>query len=149
MSEDEFAAYRAKAIPEYAADKAATGRWSAEEAEEQAAQEYDQLLPDGVHTAGMRMFVAENGDGARVGILWLGVDYPREGAVWIYDIEIDEAHRGTGLGRQLLAAAEQEARRLGAAAIGLQVFGANKLARSLYESAGYEPVSILMRKSLS
>jgi hypothetical protein len=67
MTEDEFAAYRAKAVPEYAADKAATGRWTAEEAEEQAAKEYDQLLPDGVHTPGMPMFVAEDDNGGRGG----------------------------------------------------------------------------------
>jgi ribosomal protein S18 acetylase RimI-like enzyme len=83
-----------------------------------------------------------------VGVLWLGLSYPRDDSVWIYDIEVDAEHRGKGFGRLLLAAAEEEARRAGATAMGLQVFGANAVARGLYESAGYEPVSIVMRKPL-
>jgi ribosomal protein S18 acetylase RimI-like enzyme len=44
--------------------------------------------------------------------------------------------------------AEVEVARLGGTSIGLSVFGTNLRARRLYESLGYEPTSIRMRKLL-
>lgn len=46
-------------------------------------------------------------------------------------------------------AAEQETVRHGASAIGLNVFGWNSAARSLYEKAGYQIMSMHMHKGLS
>ncbi|MGH3260272.1 MAG: GNAT family N-acetyltransferase [Streptosporangiaceae bacterium] len=66
----------------------------------------------------------------------------------MYDIEVNEEHRGQGYGRALLQAAEQEAARGGSQAIGLNVFGTNTVARRLYESAGYEITAMNMRKRL-
>jgi ribosomal protein S18 acetylase RimI-like enzyme len=48
----------------------------------------------------------------------------------------DEA-RGLGVGRALVRAAVEEARRLGARRITLRVLGHNTLARKLYESEGF------------
>jgi ribosomal protein S18 acetylase RimI-like enzyme len=48
-----------------------------------------------------------------------------------------------------LQAAEREAQRHGADAIGLNVFGGNDAARRLYESSGYQVTSIQMRKSFA
>ena len=67
---------------------------------------------------------------------------------WVYDVEVDEQARGRGLGRRLMELAEVEVARLGGTSIGLSVFGTNSRARRLYESLGYEPTSIRMRKRL-
>ena len=63
-------------------------------------------------------------------------------------IEVDDARRGGGLGRALLAAAEQTARKAGYTSIGLNVLGANTVARTLYETSGYVVDAQQMSKSL-
>jgi hypothetical protein len=67
-----------------------------------------------------------------------------EGCRW----HIDAQHRGRGYGCLLLSEAEKQARRQGARTMGLHVFGTNKVARALYESAGYEVAQLDMRKLL-
>ena len=44
--------------------------------------------------------------------------------------------------------AEEAARNHGATELGLNVFGHNAVARSLYESMGYQTTAVNMRKSL-
>ena len=148
MTTAEFDAYRARLIPEYAEDHVRAGDWSAEQAEGLAARQIDELLPAGPGTPGMLVLSAETADGGPLGLVWVGLDYPRSGDAWVYDIEIVPQHRGEGYGRALLQAAEQECARRGATAIGLNVFGANTAARSLYESSGYEVTAVTMRKEL-
>ena len=63
-------------------------------------------------------------------------------------IEIDEAHRGAGYGRALLAAAEDAVRSRGVGAVELNVFGDNARAIRLYKTSGYQVVTQQMRKSL-
>jgi ribosomal protein S18 acetylase RimI-like enzyme len=145
MTQDEFAPYRRRAIAEYAAEHVRVGDWSEEEAEQRAATETDSLLPDGVHTAGMVLLAAE-AEGDVVGLVWLGQRPAQPAAWWIYDIDVVPAQRRRGYGRALLDAAEREAKRRGADSIGLNVFGGNDAARRLYESAGYQEASVLMRK---
>ncbi|MDN3905792.1 GNAT family N-acetyltransferase [Arthrobacter sp. YD2] len=67
-------------------------------------------------------------------------------AWWVSDIEIHEDHRGKGYGRAAMQLAEVAAAEQGAATLGLNVFGYNTVARDLYESLGYETVSMQMRK---
>ena len=81
-------------------------------------------------------------------MVWVALDRGRPGEAWIYDIEVNPEHRGKGYGRALLLVAEQEAARHGSTAIGLNVFGTNTVARSLYESAGYRITALNMRKEL-
>jgi GNAT superfamily N-acetyltransferase len=50
---------------------------------------------------------------------------------------IDQQHRGHGLGMQLMALVELEARRLGARALRLRVRTYNPRARRVYEAAGF------------
>jgi ribosomal-protein-alanine N-acetyltransferase len=61
----------------------------------------------------------------------------------IYSIVVAPAARGLGLGRRLLAAAENEARRLGLAALVLEVRTDNRAARALYGRLGYVQVQRL------
>jgi len=87
-------------------------------------------------------------EGLRVGELWIGpfTDDPQRW--WVWNVEIDEAQRGKGLGRKSLVLAENLARANGANSIGLNVFAQNRIARSLYQSLGYEESSVQMRKTL-
>jgi ribosomal protein S18 acetylase RimI-like enzyme len=61
---------------------------------------------------------------------------------------IDEEFRGLGHGRQAMLLAEELARSEGASTIGLNVFGHNQVARSLYSSLGFRETSVQMRKDL-
>jgi GNAT superfamily N-acetyltransferase len=102
------------------------------------------VLPDGLATQDTWIWAVES-DGRRVGTLFLGV---RGGGAWLYDITIDEAERGRGLGRAVMLALEDEVRRLGYDSVALNVWGGNAVARGLYGSLGYDEQSVHMRKQL-
>lgn len=55
----------------------------------------------------------------------------------VHDIAVHPDHRGKGLARKLLDAAEAEARRRGCCKLTLEVLSGNARARSVYEAAGY------------
>jgi len=148
MTTAEFNAFRGRLIREYAAERVSTGDWAPEQAEDRAARLTDDRLPEGRSTPGMLLLSAEAPDGEPVGTVWVALDQPLRGGAWIFDIQIDPKHRGKGYGRALLQAAEQESARQGATAIGLNVFGANAVARHLYESSGYQVTATQMRKEL-
>lgn len=148
MTAAEFVTYRARLIPDYAAHHVQAGDWDPGQAETLAARHLDDLLPAGPQTGGMFLLVAENSTGERVGQVWIALDRPRPGDAWIYDIEVSSGQRGKGYGRALLQAAETQAGQRAAKAIGLHVFGANAVARKLYESSGYQVTSLVMRKPL-
>jgi ribosomal protein S18 acetylase RimI-like enzyme len=145
----EFDAWRARLIPGYAADKVRAGDWSEAEAESNATEQTDNLLPAGAETPGMLLLTAETPEGELVGVVWVALDRDRPGAAWIYDIEVHPEQRGKGYGRALLQAAERYSAQHGATEIGLNVFGPNAVARGLYESSGYEITAINMRKRLT
>ena len=82
-------------------------------------------------------------------VLWLATRSPNGAqAGWIYDVEVDEAHRGKGYGREIMLLAERECRRRGLTSLRLNVFGPNTVAQRLYESLGYEITSQNMAKRL-
>jgi ribosomal protein S18 acetylase RimI-like enzyme len=145
MTQEEFGVFRQRAISEYAAEHIRVGDWNPEEAEQRAAREIDDPLPDGAETAGMVLLVGETA-GSVVGLVWVGPAPAERPGWWIYDIEVVPAQRGRGHARALLQAAEREAQRRGAESIGLNMFGGNDAARGLYESSGYEVAATLMRK---
>ncbi|MGC1239644.1 MAG: GNAT family N-acetyltransferase [Acidimicrobiales bacterium] len=97
---------------------------------------------------GQYVFDVIRGD-EKVGTLWLGTTPVSDSEWWIYDIEIDEEFRGTGLSRPTLAAAEEFARANGATQLGLNVFGSNAVARHLYETSGFHVKNVLMQKDLA
>ena len=149
MTTDELETLMARTAREYAAEQVQAGNWPEESAEELGRAETARLLPEGAQTPGMSFLSAFDGD-LRVGYVWLNLE-PRiatTGEAWIYDIEVVAELRGRGYGRLLLAAAEDEARRAGATYLGLNVFGTNLVARSLYEGSGYEVKTMQMRKAL-
>ena len=107
------------------------------------------MFPYGRPGPGQWAFAVES-DGERVGELWLGErgDELSRGALWVFDVRIDEAHRGRGFGRAAMVEAEREAARRGHDRVVLNVFAGNGVARRLYESLGYADVAVIMVKSL-
>ena len=148
MSDAEFAAFRARAVRDYAADKVTAGQWPPERSQELAEVQTDQLLPDGQNTHGMLLVIAEAEQDGAVGYAWLALEGPEVASAWIYDISIDDEQRGKGYGRALLTGLEQAAEERGCSSIGLNVFAGNDVARRLYERAGYKPTSVHMSKRL-
>ncbi|TCC00171.1 GNAT family N-acetyltransferase [Micromonospora zingiberis] len=151
MTEAEFDRWQVGVVRAFADEQVAANNWAAETALELARQGNEALLPAGFTTAGMLFLKGELRDGTPVGVLWIGLTHPRGApdCAFLYDIEIEPAHRGAGYGRALLAAGEDVVRRHGVAAIELNVFGDNARAVGLYARSGYRVVTQQMRKSLA
>ena len=73
-------------------------------------------------------------DGAVVGSVMAGYDGHRG---WVNYLAVQPSQRGQGLGRALVAAAEERLRELGCAKINLQVRDGNDAARAFCEALGY------------
>jgi ribosomal protein S18 acetylase RimI-like enzyme len=149
LRDDEIAEYVPRASAAYAAELRKHLHLDAEAAAARAEQSAADAFPAGRIGAGHWLFAVEDGEGTRVGILWLGEPFDGDaGSLWVYDIEIDPEHRGRGLGRDTMLLAEVEARRLGRRRIRLNVFARNAVARALYLSLGFEDLAIQMSKAV-
>ena len=151
MTEAEFNDWRVTLARQYADEQVESGNWAPEEALGLALAGNADLLPQGLATDGMLLLTALQPDGAPVGRVWLGLEHPRGTAdcAFLYDIEVDQPHRGQGYGRALLAAAEGAVRSHGVSALELNVFGGNATAIALYRSAGYVVVQQQMRTTFT
>jgi GNAT superfamily N-acetyltransferase len=148
MTREQYDAYRVTAEDSYAESIHASGSMPAVEARAKAVEDFARILPEGFDTPGHRFWTAYDGD-LEVGILWLKLSETSEGTTAFgYDFEIREALRRKGYGRAFMMAAEQECRDLGVVSIGLNVFGHNLAAQSLYEQMGFEVTSIQMSRTL-
>ena len=134
MTAAEFQGYRDQLITAYAQDMLDAGAFTdRDRALEASVASTEQLLPDGLDTPGQHLWTAHDGE-ALVAILWIAVDGPTG---YIYDIEVHHDQRRRGYGREVLDAGARAAKDLGARELGLNVFGHNDGARTLYERAGY------------
>jgi ribosomal protein S18 acetylase RimI-like enzyme len=171
MTEDEFVAWLVPSVRAYAQERVISGGWSERDALEYAKNEFMTLLPNGVNSGEQHLLTvrvteggadggAEDGGagngtdesaavGANVGAVWIGMRL-RAGMseAYVYNIVIDEAQRGKGYGRAAMLAAIEKSRELGAASVGLHVFGHNTSARSLYRSLGFVETNVSMSFSL-
>ena len=66
----------------------------------------------------------------------------------VWDIEIAAAFRGRGIGRWVMAMAEDCRPQRGASEIGMSVLAENVGARHLYDDLGYREVSLRLGKAL-
>ena len=144
LAEGEYADWDAAHRREYAQGLVEHAGLSPEEAEAKVARDIPAVLPDGLATAGVHLWVAE-AEGRRVGTTFVGL---RGGEAWLYDITIEETERGRGYGRAAMLALEDEVRTLGFARLALNVWGGNEVARGLYRSLGYTEESVHMGKAL-
>ena len=150
MTPAEFEEWQEQLAQDYAQEQVAAGRWPREGAVQRALDESAGLLPQGLDTPRMLVLRGHDADGEPVGRAWVALDGPRgiPGAAFLYDIEVVEERRGRGFGRALLVAVEDAARQAGATTLELNVFGQNRTAVALYDSAGYDVVTQQMRKTL-
>lgn len=98
------------------------------------------------------VWIAEAG-GRPIGFATLLLEVPRSDPddplpvhALLSELAVDEAWRRRGIGRCLLAKAEERVRDAGAAELRIGVFGANHDARRFYARAGYEELHVLLRK---
>jgi ribosomal protein S18 acetylase RimI-like enzyme len=144
---DEWDAFVPRATAFYVNDMVSAGI-DREVAEAKAERDFVTILPDGPETKDHLFFVVED-QGEQAGYLWLAERKGEMGHhLFVYGIEIDESHRGRGLGRAAMEFAEEETRRLGIPRIALNVFGGNDVARGLYTSLGYHETAVFMEKSV-
>ncbi|MFF4348431.1 GNAT family N-acetyltransferase [Streptomyces sp. NPDC001530] len=143
MTEDEYRTWDGHSRESYAQDWIRRGVPETE-AYAKSERSHRQLLPQGPATENMVFSVLEH-EGNRVGTLWLG---EREGAAFVYDVRVDDAHIGQGHGRTLMLLAEAQAVAAGRSRIALNVFVGNTPAERLYESLGYETTMYHLYKNL-
>lgn len=150
MTEDEIARWIETGPEDYARQRAQVGESEAT-ARQAARDQYAIYFPGGTPAARHQLMILEH-DGARIGMIWVG-PHPRRPdaaeAAWLYNLEIDERHRGRGFGRAGLALTEAELSRCGITEFGLNVFAKNNTARQLYATAGFREVSTTMTKELT
>jgi ribosomal protein S18 acetylase RimI-like enzyme len=145
MTQTEYDAWLPEAMAGYAADIERAGG-PADAAQAKAERDFPALLPDGLASEGQSLYTVEDG-GEAVGVLWVAERENDFGtSLFVYDVQIDEAHRGRGLGKAAMVLAEEEARRRGITQVSLNVFGGNDVARNLYRSLGYDETAVFMMK---
>lgn len=91
-------------------------------------------------------------DQTHVACLWMGVAIDQitgDRHSHIFLLYVKPKHRRQGIGRALMAVAEEFAKSRGDGQMTLQVFTLNHTARQFYESLNYAPYSLTMLKSLS
>ena len=91
-------------------------------------------------TSTSTVLVATDGDGI-IGSIMTGFDGHRG---WVYYLAVDPEHRGTGLGRRLMAAAEDWLTAQGAPKLQLMVRADNTVALAFYERLGLERQDVVV-----
>jgi ribosomal protein S18 acetylase RimI-like enzyme len=149
MTVQEYDAWYPTAVTDYAEEHIKAGSMPADTAHEKAAQQFKDLLPEGLETPAHHLLTGE-ADGERVGLLWLNIPTDGENvAAFVYAVEVEKDQRGKGYGRGMMIGAETYAREHGATVIKLHVFGDNTVARGLYDSLGYVATNVNMAKPLT
>jgi GNAT superfamily N-acetyltransferase len=116
---------------------------SSEVAHRTSDMQFAELFPNGSPAEG------QHDEDEVVGTLWMGRPFSGDATTWfVFDIEISEAARGRGLGRAAMVAAEEWTREHGGTRVALNVFGPNVIARTLYDSLGYEVQATSMFKDV-
>jgi GNAT superfamily N-acetyltransferase len=72
-----------------------------------------------------------------------------ENAVWLHDLYVDEAYRGSSAGKLLLKAAIQAAKEFKASKLMLTVAAQNEKARQIFERAGFRTTMYEMMLDLT
>ncbi|HEV7159510.1 MAG TPA: GNAT family N-acetyltransferase [Caulobacteraceae bacterium] len=120
----------------------------------EVADDYYAQMMDEVAKNGGRVFVAEE-DGRAIGwaafavvtgMVYVIEEERRHG--YIAELFVETAARGRGVGRALIGACENEARRRGLGQVRIGLLAANRRAADIYARAGYQPYTAELRKYL-
>lgn len=122
--------------------------------DEAVGRDYLAVLLGRVERCGGRIFVAEHA-GRPVGwAVFVVEDAPvyvvedERKVGFICELFVAEGQRGTGLGRRLMEACAEEARKRGLKVLRIGVHAKNDRARKVYGDAGFAPYTIEMRRYL-
>jgi len=137
LREDELGAFIERGRAEYRRQLVEFAGLDEDAADRKAEKDF---VPAPTHS----LYALEEGERV-VGTLWLA---ERGEYAWLFEIWLDPAERGRGVGRAAMLALEDEVRRRGLRGVELNVWGGNDVARSLYRSLGYGEQSVSMRKDL-
>jgi ribosomal protein S18 acetylase RimI-like enzyme len=150
MTSEEYAAWLPWAIEEYTREDVEHKGVEPDRARDNMSAFLGSALARGPRTDGHRISIVEDAaTGERVGYTWWAErDLDAGPAAWIYDVHIDEPHRGMGFGRGLMEAVEAQVREAGLARMELHVWVDNDPATSLYRSLGFVPAGMEMFKQL-
>jgi ribosomal protein S18 acetylase RimI-like enzyme len=148
MGAGDFPAFFAATSESHARDNMESGRWSEADAMGLAQAELKRLPPHEEKTPENQLFVlSEVVSESKVGYLWYGTQVRGISRVaFLYQLLIHEDQRRKGYGRQALKSFERHALATGHDSLALNVFASNGAALRLYESYGFSPTSIGMRK---
>ena len=144
VSNSDYARFVEEQVREFASQKVQAGHWRQDEAMALSRHAVEGFLPPEGPRPGHVVWSVLDGSGARVGWIWVGpppvktLDVPAKR--WLYQITVEPSARGKGVGRAALAATEATLAKEGVHELYLNVFRWNTIARSLYDSAGYEVV---------
>ena len=115
---------------------------------------YIELMLARCRTWDGRIFVADSGNRI-VGFVcvWARMrsDEPDDGPseyAFVSDLIVDSAHRGRGVGRMLMSAAEHYAGERGSPRLRVRVLARNIVARGLYRTMGFSDYEIELEKRL-
>lgn len=138
------------AIEEYAREDVEHKEVGSDRAHANMSAFLESVIPRGPRTEGHRMSIVEDAaTGERVGYAWWAVrDLDAGPVAWIYDVYIDELHRGKAFGRGLMQAVEAQVLDDGLTRMELHVWATNERARSLYRSLGFREMGLEMFKRL-
>jgi len=150
MTEDEYLAYKAWLVEDYAGDLSRNFRLPMDEARANSAREIDGALSQGLSTPNLffyNILLAADGGESRLGYLWIEVDSQRK-RCFINDIYLHAEFRHQGWGRKVLELLETDMKQQGITRIGLSVFGDNTNAQEFYRKMGYVVTNMNMVKWL-
>jgi len=138
MRPHEYGPWRAGQEMVYVDEVVGSGLASRAEAQQAAAKQFDQLLPDGLATEN-NTFLCVEAQGEVVATNWIGHHYA-PATSFVFGVDVDSAHRGKGYGRAAMRLGEQASLQAGDTQLALNVFGQNAIAIGLYKAMGYATV---------
>ena len=147
MEKGEFPSYWKYVVESWMSDMQRAGLIKEDITYKEAEDQVRSFRPDGMGTSGHHFMHVVSED-ERVGAVWYEIRDKVVIEAYLWDIVINEKHRGSGYGRQTMEELEAAARKEGAVRISLNVFGSNRVARTLYTGMGYQDATITMMKYL-
>ncbi len=149
MSDEDFAAFLRKSVPEYAYDQTRAGNWTSHEAMGKARAEFQQMLPNGPKTPNQHLRIMLDDKGRKVGMAWYFVDTRGERPkAFLIDFFFFSEDRHKGYEKEAFAVLEAELRAHGVQRVELQVFSHKTDEVALYQNNGFSQASIFFAKDL-
>lgn len=149
IQEADYLEWRARNERSYADDLVKAGNRDPEGAAEKAHHDFEEALPQGMHSPNQWIYSIIDESGEKVGVIWYQFqERPPFKEAFILDLEIMPEYRRRGYAQQAMLAVEAEARERGMNRMALHVFGQNTGAIRLYEKLGYQATNINMAKDI-